>query len=107
MLLGTSLGLGGLYFLLRGRDRRNLSLAALLPALFWLAQAGSFYFPGTGGLDSEFDELVPKVNGTRVNERFSSGALLLGLSLGLALALQGGAESGDSAIATTRREQDG
>lgn len=72
------LGSGGLYFLRKsgGRPGRNLALGALLPSLLWLAQAGSFLFPGTEGLEAEFPEKVPRIRGVWPNERFASAWML-------------------------------
>jgi len=52
--LGSLLGASGLYLLLRrGKDpQTDLALGALLPSLFWVAQAASFAFPGAEGLAS-------------------------------------------------------
>jgi hypothetical protein len=82
--LGTLLGACRLYFLLvggRGQDqKRDLALGALLPSIFWVAQGASFAFPGAAGFESEFPEMVPRVKGVWVNERFFSAlALMLAL----------------------------
>jgi hypothetical protein len=72
--LGSLLGSCGLYFLCRrGKDpRSDLALGVLLPSLFWVAQGASFAFPGAEGVEAEFPELVPRVKGVWVNERFLS-----------------------------------
>ena len=59
--LGSLLGTRGLYLLLRrGKDQQtDLALGALLPSLFWVAQAASFAFPGAEGLEAEFPEKLP------------------------------------------------
>ncbi len=82
MLLGTALGANALYCLRKG----DTETAALLPALFWAAQAGSFAFPNTGGLDSEFPDLVPRVFGVRLNEAAVSAAMLALTAVGYGLA---------------------
>jgi hypothetical protein len=76
--LGSLLGASSLYFLHRQhRDpQEDLALAALLPALFWAAQAAAFAFPGARGLQDEFPQLVPRVRGVWIDERFFSGSLL-------------------------------
>jgi hypothetical protein len=76
--LGSLLGASGLYLLLRrGKDpQTDLALGALLPSLFWVAQAASFAFPGAEGLEAEFPEKVPRVGGVWVNERFASALML-------------------------------
>lgn len=82
--LGTLLGCGGLYFLWRrGRDPElELALGTLLPASFWIAQAASYAFPGTGGLDAEFPERVPRIAGVRASEWMGSALMLLLAALG-------------------------
>jgi hypothetical protein len=87
ILLGTTLGSGGLYFLWRnGPDPElRLRLATLLPAAFWATQAGSFVFPGAGGLAAEFPDKVPTVVGVRVDERISSALMLLLIGTGYLL----------------------
>jgi hypothetical protein len=86
IVLGSLLGGAGLYFLSReGDTRRGATLAAALPGMFWAAQGGSFAFPGAEGLEAEFPELVPRLEGVWINERFAAG-LMLGLgSLGYLL----------------------
>jgi hypothetical protein len=76
--LGSMLGATSLYFLHRQhRDpQEDLVLAALLPALFWTAQAAAFAFPGTGGLQAEFPQLVPRIRGVWIDERFASASFL-------------------------------
>lgn len=60
------------------RSRRDLRLCALLPALFYAAQAASFAFPNTGGLETEFPDLIPRVAGVPLNEMvFALGMLAL------------------------------
>ncbi len=82
MLLGTALGARALYALRQG----DLERAALLPALFWAAQAGSFAFPNTGGTESEFPEFVPTVAGIRLNQAAVSAVMLAMTAVGYGLA---------------------
>ena len=84
--LGSLLGSCGLYFLRRrGKEpQTDLTLGALLPSLFWVAQGASFAFPGTEGLEAEFPEKVPRVRGVWVNERFASALMLALIAAGYA-----------------------
>lgn len=82
IILGTALGTGSIYFLRKGET----GTAALLPALFLCAQAGSFVFPGTGGLASEFPDLVPEIAGMRINEAHFSAMMLALTAIGYGLA---------------------
>ena len=82
VLLGTVLGASALNALRNG----DTETAALLPALFWATRAGSFAFPNTGGLASEFPDLVPEVAGVRVDEAAASEAMLALTALGYGLA---------------------
>lgn len=68
--LGLFLGLLGLYFLVRRThgDRHLLNMAGLFPAIFWASMVVSFFFPGTGGLEVDFPDLVPVVAGMPINE---------------------------------------
>lgn len=68
--LGLFLGLLGLYFLAcrAHYDLRLLNLASLFPAVFWASMVVSFLFPGAGGLDADFPDLVPVIAGVRINE---------------------------------------
>lgn len=87
ILLGTLLGGGALFFLWRRPrpSREDLALGALLPAAFFFAQAGSFAFPQTGGLEAEFPEKVPEIGSVRLNEKpFALGMLAL-IAAGYAL----------------------
>lgn len=54
--LAALLGGGGLYALHR---RDDAAAGAALPALFWASMASAFLYPGTGGLQAEFPELIP------------------------------------------------
>lgn len=82
ILLGTALGGSALYSLRKG----DLTMAALLPALFWATQAGSFAFPNTAGADAEFPELVPMIGGLRLNEGLASALMLTLTAAGYYLA---------------------
>jgi hypothetical protein len=86
--LGSLLGSTSLYFLHRQhRDpQEDLALAALFPALFWAAQGAAFVFPGAGGLQAEFPQLVPRIRGVWIDERFFSGSLLALTAIGYAAA---------------------
>lgn len=86
--LGSLLGATSLYFLHRQhRDRQeDLTLAALLPAVFWAAQGAAFAFPGADGLQAEFPQLVPRIRGVWIDERFFSGSLLALTAIGYAAA---------------------
>lgn len=85
ILLGTALGGNSLYFLRKG----ELEIAALLPALFWATQAGSFAFPNTAGADAECPGLVPTVGGVRLNEGVASAVMLTLTAAGYYLARGG------------------
>lgn len=76
--LGAFLGGAGLYFLLRnGKDpKQDIQLGTMLPAMFFAAQGLSFAFPGTGGLEKEFPQYIPKIRDVWLNERFASITLL-------------------------------
>ncbi len=82
--MGSLLGVSGLYFLRRDSENpeRDLALGTLLTSFFWLAQAGSFIFPGARGFESEFPEKVPRIKGMWINERFSSILMLTLLAIG-------------------------
>jgi hypothetical protein len=86
--LGSLLGTTSLYFLHRQhRDpQEDLLLAAMLPALFWSAQAAAFAFPGAGGLQAEFPQLVPRIREVWIDERFASASLLALSGIGYAAA---------------------
>jgi hypothetical protein len=78
ILLGA--GLGGLAIHLlwrRGSDPElELALGAGLPALFWAGQGGSYLFPGTAGMESEFPGVLPRVAGIPLNEAAASACML-------------------------------
>jgi hypothetical protein len=65
IFLGSLLGASGLFFLRKkGADpQRDLTLGALLPSFFWVAQAASFAFPGAEGFEAEFPEKVSRIRG--------------------------------------------
>jgi hypothetical protein len=99
--LGSMLGISSLYFLHRQdhNPERDLALAAALPSLFWSAQGAAFAFPGTAGLQAEFPQLVPRIRGAWIDERFFSGLLLALTAIGYAAARPSG-EAGCRSIAT-------
>ena len=69
----------------RGKDpHADVALGALLPSLFWVAQAASFAFPGPDGVEAEFPEMVPSVKGVWVNERFFGAPMLALIAAGYA-----------------------
>ena len=84
ILLGSFLGVGGLYLLWRGGEHpeSDLALGALLPACFWMAQGMSFVFPGAEGLEAEFPEKVPQIRGLWLNERVPSALMLVLIAVG-------------------------
>lgn len=71
--LAALLGGGGLYALHR---RDDAATGAALPALFWASMASAFLYPGTGGLQAEFPELIPRIRGVWIDERFAAGTML-------------------------------
>ncbi|WP_062542214.1 DUF6640 family protein [Rufibacter tibetensis] len=91
ILTGTLLGSGSLYLLQKkdGDQNMNLKAGALLPAIFYLAQAGSFTFPGAKGMDAEFPEKIPSVGRLRLNEGPFSLVMLAALGAGYLLAKKG------------------
>lgn len=84
ILLGSLLGGTSLLLLRRGPGdaRTRLRLAALLPGLYWLSQAGSILFPNTAFHDPEFEQKIPKIGGVRVNQAMVAGVMLGLLGLG-------------------------
>ena len=74
--VGALLGGAGLYLLRDDRADEQTALGAALPALFWVGQGAAFAFPGTAGLEAEFPQLVPRIKGIWINERFATGAML-------------------------------
>lgn len=93
VLMGTALGASALNSLRNG----DTETAALLPALFWATQAGSFAFPNTGGLASEFPDQVPTVEGVRLDEAATSVTMLTLTAVGYGLARRGAPRSAASA----------
>ncbi len=84
ILLGASLGSIALHLL--WKEEPDFELGAILPGLFWAAQAGSFALPGARGIASEFPDPASRAGLARVHESVSS-TLMLGLTgLGYALA---------------------
>jgi hypothetical protein len=84
ILLGSFLGVSGLYLLWRRGEHpeSDLALGALLPAFFWIAQGASFAFPGAEGLEAEFPEKVPRIRGLWLNERVPSALMLVLIAVG-------------------------
>ncbi len=93
VLMGTALGASALNSLRNG----DTETAALLPALFWATQAGSFAFPNTGGLASEFPDQVPTVAGVRLDEAAASVTMPTLTAVGYGLARRGAPRSAASA----------
>ncbi len=60
-------------------------MGALLHALFWTSQAGSFLFPGAKGLEAEYPAKEPRVGGVWLNERAASALILALLALGYSI----------------------
>lgn len=88
--LGSLLGAAGLYYVVRWASREDRILAAGLPALFWAAQGASFLFPQARGIEAEFPELVPRIRGVWINERFSAGTMLALGAIGLGFGFREG-----------------
>nr|WP_314624481.1 DUF6640 family protein [uncultured Noviherbaspirillum sp.] len=86
--LGLFLGLLGLYFLIHRAhgDIHSLNLAGLFPTIFWASMVVSFFFPGVGGLDADFPDLVPVVAGMRINELPVAMLMLLLLAVAVRMA---------------------
>lgn len=63
-------GAAGLYFLTSRpfNQRVNTTIAALLPAIIFGAQASAFLYPGAKGVEAENPKMAPKVAGVRMNE---------------------------------------
>ena len=61
---------------------RDLTLGALLPSFFWVAQGLSFAFLGAEGFETEFPEKVPRIKDVWDNERFSSALMLVLIVIG-------------------------
>lgn len=88
--LASFLGGAGMYFLLRkGTDHhQDVKLGTMLPAFFWASQGLSFVFPGAKGLEAEFPELVPRIKGVWLNEKFAAIAMLSLSGIGYAFERQ-------------------
>ncbi|RAZ76776.1 DUF6640 family protein [Planococcus halotolerans] len=88
--IATFLGGAGMYLLLRKGEylQRDTQMAAMLPAFFWASQGISFAFPGAKGLESEFPELVPRIKGVWLNEKFVAIAMLSLTGIGYTLERQ-------------------
>jgi hypothetical protein len=82
ILLGASLGASSLYLL--WKEQPEPGRAALLSALFWSTQAGSFFFPGAAGIASEFPDPSSRPMLAKVDERITSGLMLVLAGIGYA-----------------------
>ncbi len=87
ILLGSMLGGAGFYLLQKknGDQALQRQWGTLLPAFFWVAQVGSFAFPGAKGLEAEFPEKIPQLGPVRLNEAPVSLLMLSVLGLGYLL----------------------
>lgn len=85
--LGAFLGTASLYFLSRKTfdSYQDIQLSALLPSMFWAAQGASFFYPQASGMEAEFPQYVPKVQGLWINEKFASIAMLSLIGAGYTL----------------------
>jgi hypothetical protein len=85
--LGALLGAGGLYALNHPSTDpdRDTTLGAALPATFWVSMGAAFAYPGAQGLEAEFPDLVPRIRGVWINERFVSAGMLALTGLGYGL----------------------
>ncbi|TWT09289.1 DUF6640 family protein [Planomicrobium sp. CPCC 101079] len=85
--LGFFLGSASLYFLFRTSSaaEQDIKFAAMLPAFFWSAMAISSAYPGAKGMEAEFPELVPRIGGIWLNEKFAATAMLGTLAAGYEL----------------------
>ena len=63
----------------------QLRWAALLPAVYWMTQAGRFAFPGAAGIEAEFPEQVPRLGPVRLNEAPVSALMLTAIAFGYVL----------------------
>ena len=93
ILLGAELGATSLWLLWR-RDP-DVELAALLPALFAAAQAGSYALPGAAGIAREFPDPSVRPLAVRPPEWGVSAAALALTGLGYALARRHARPDGD------------
>ena len=104
--LGSFLGGAGMYFLLRKSSEpdQDIRLATVLPAFFWAAQSVSYAYPGTKGLQAEFPELVPRIAGIWIDEKFASAGMLALSGLGYSLERRrNNTESGESHTESNRQ----
>jgi tryptophan-rich sensory protein len=87
MLLGALLGGIALFFLWRReRDRSfQFKLAVLFAGLYWFAQMWCIFFPGTGFVDPEFANRMPKLFGFPLNQSIFDFFILIILALGYRL----------------------
>jgi hypothetical protein len=83
VLLGA--GLGAISLRALWSSEPDPELAALLPALFWATQAGSYAFPGATGIASEFPEAAARVGLSRFSEGVASASMLALTAAGYAL----------------------
>jgi len=83
--LGALLGGASLLLLRDEADERGVALGAAAPALFWAGVASAFAYPGTAGLQSEFPDLIPRVRGVWIDERFAASGMLALSAVGYAL----------------------
>ena len=83
ILLGLGLGASSVYLL--WRDDPDPEMSALLPALFWAGQVGSFAFPGAAGIASEFPDPSARPMLAKLDERAASSLMLLLTSVGYVL----------------------
>ena len=76
--LGSLPGPCGLYFVCRmvKEPQTDLKLGAPLPSLLWVAQGASIAYPGAEGVEAESPEMVPRLKGAWVNERFFRALML-------------------------------
>ena len=95
ILISVLLSLGSLWQFWR---RKSPSSAVLMMAIFWIAQAGSIFFPGTAFVDPEFTDSMPIVIGVRLNQLMIDG-IVIGM-----LCLAGWLLKEESAITETRLE---
>lgn len=84
ILQGTLGGGSALVLLLRtdGDQQRQLRIATLLLAMFWLSMAGSILFPNTAQADPDFAELIPRIAGIRIGPSAVSLVMLTLVGVG-------------------------
>ena len=88
MAFGPLLGALTLYFLWgrrRGDERSNVSLAVVFAALYWVAQALAFLFPGVAAFDPEFAATTPTLLGLPIQLALDFSIFVL---LGVAYSLE-------------------